>query len=323
MNKIELEQEKNTKFAEEHGITQEEMDAIFQEIYEEMPSDMNEGVKTLRSLRKTRGSLKRLVQSGYRMDGFVLMRFRTNNYNNFAWNEVDKYVKEHGLDAAIKKGMAKGEGKYLHTKGFNKGKVIDKDYATANAVGIFQEGDEVVPREIGIGSYAMDKVLPVCKEAKFTLKTGNNASKIIKGTKIQYFNNAVVTDETDAFDDDTVDVYLNYVKEFFGNIIFESSADLLTYLESKNFDKNVFGVIAGECLSIGIKKNLNSNIPVTFEIGEDDAEVWFTPTELAGLNISEGVYGYLFVSAYKKKDGEINYHIGGFLPVSEEDEVEI
>ena len=321
MNKIELEQEKNTKFAEEHGITQEEMDAIFKEIYEEMPSNMNENTKTLRSLRKTRGSLKRLVQSGYRMDGFLLMRFRTNSYNNFAWNEVDKYVKENGLDSAIKKGMAKGEGEYLHTKGFNKGKVIDKDYATANAVGIFQEGDKVVPREIGIGSYAMKNVVPICKEAKFTLKGGNNASKIIKGTKIQYFNNAIVTDETDAFDEDTIDVYLDYVKQFFGDIIFESSADLLQYLESKNFDKNAFGVIEGECIYIKSNDDPTKNIAVNFEIGEIDADVWFTPTELEGLNIYDGAYGYLFVIAYKKKDGEISYHVGGFLPISEEVEL--
>jgi len=320
MNKIEREQEKNTKFAEEHGISQEEMDSIFNEIYEKMPSDMDDATKTLRSLRKTRGSLKRLVQSGYRMDGFLLMRFRTNSYNNYAWNQVNNFVKEHGLEAAIKKGMAKGEGEYLHTEGFNKGKVIDKNYATANAIGIFQDGDKVVPREISIGSYAMKKVVPICKEAKFTLKEGN-ASKIIKGSKIQYFNNAIVTDDTDAFDDDTIDVYLNYVRQFFGDIIFESSADLLQYLESKNFDRNVFGVIEGECIDIRTNDDPTKNVVVNFEIGEDDADVWFTPTELAGLNIYDGAYGYLFVNAYKKKDGEINYHVGGFLPISEEVEL--
>lgn len=320
MNKIELEQEKNAKFAEENNISQEEMDTIFKEIYEKMPSDMNEATKTLRSLRKTRGSLKRLVQSGYRMDGFILMRFRTNSYNNYAWNQVDKYVKEHGLEEAIKKGMAKGEGEYLHTKGFNKGKVIDKNYATANAIGIFQDGDKVVPREIGIGTYAMNKVLPVCKEARFTLKEGN-ASKIVQGTKVQYFNNAVVTDDTDAFDDETIDVYLDYVRQFFGDIIFESSADLLQYFESKNFDKNTFGVIEGECIDIGTSDDPNKNVVVNFEIGDDDADIWFTPIELAGLNIYDGAYGYLFVSAYKKKDGEINYHVGGFLPISEEVEL--
>lgn len=318
MNKIELEQQKNAKFAEENGIEQEELDAIFKEIYEGMPSDMNENTKTLRSLRKTRGSLKRLVQSGYRMDGFLLMKFKANRYARYAFNQVKKFVEQHGEQEAIKKGYINKEGKYLHIKGYNKGKIIDENYATANAVGIFQEDDKVVPREIKIYNDTIHKnVVPVCKETKFTLKEGN-ASKVVKGTKAQTFKNAIVTDDTDAFDDDTIDVYLNYVKQFFGDIIFDSFADLLIYLESKNFDPNVFGVIEGECVDIRTNSDPTQDVVVNFEVGEEDINVWYTPIELAGLNIYDGAYGYVFVNAYKSKEGQISYHVGGFLPISEE-----
>jgi hypothetical protein len=130
----------------------------------------------------------------------------------------------------------------------------------------------------------------------------------------------MITDDTDTFDEDTVEIYLGYVKKFFGDIIFESAAELLDYLESKNFNKNVFGVIAGECIYIKTNDNPDSNVLVNFEIGEIDADIWLTPSELAGLNIYDGAYGFLFVNAYKKGDGSINFHVGGFLPVSEESE---
>ena len=319
MNRIEVEKQKNIDFAEAHGISEVEMNNIFNEMYDEMPEDLDEGKKTIRSLRKTRGALKRLVQSGDRIDGMLLMRFPNQEYNLYAWNQVDQVVQKEGLDAAIKKGMANKAGEYLHTKGFNKGQPIDKTAIYGNAVGLFETKNGVVPREISIGSYAIDSVIPICKDAKFVLKENNKKqSTIVENSNIFYYKNSTVTEDIKAFDDDAVDIYLGYIKEFFGDTIFDDEASMLQYFKSRNYDRGAFAVIEGCCLDIRVPQDPTRDASIQLDVDGTDVDVWVHAKELEGLNIYDGAYGYLFLNAYKKNTGEVAYRLGGFLPISED-----
>lgn len=319
MNKIEIEKQKNIEFAEQHGISEIEMDKIYQDIYKDMPADLDDDKKTIRSLRKTRGSLKRLVQDGNRLDGFIFMRFPNQEYNLYAWNQVQKFIDENGLEKAIARGMAKDKDTYLHTEGFNKGKPIDKKQIYGNAVGIFQIGEEVKPREISIGSFVINNVLPVCKEAKIAIKEAQKDSAIVSGTKVQYFKNATVTSEEEDFSKEDADVYLDYLQQFYGDIIFKDFVSALSYIDSEN-DKKKFAVVKATCLEIIPSEDPKRDIHIKFEFegeDDDDIDVWVHPTEYQGLNIYEGAVGYLFFNAIKRKDGTHKYHCGGFLPTEE------
>lgn len=318
MSSIDTEKQKNQEFAEKHGIEESEMDKIYKEIFESMPEDMDENKKIIRSLRKTRGSLRRLVQSGQRMDGFVIMRFPDQEYNLFAWNQVDRYVKENGLEDAIKKGMANEQGEYLHTQGFSKGEVIDKKAIYGSAIGIFQTDKGIAPRDISIGSYAMNKVLPICKESKFTFKEGKKAGQLIKNANILYFNGATVLEEVDAYDEEAVKIYLGYVEQFFGDIIFDTMIDGLEYLKSKNYEKTAFVGVRATCMDIFPNEDPTRDISINFETEDDDFIVWVHPTAFAGLNITDGIDGILFMNVTPRKDGTLRYNCGGFLPIEDD-----
>lgn len=318
MSSIDTEKQKNQEFAEKHGINESEMERIYQEIFEGMPEDMDENKKIIRSLRKTRGSLRRLVQSGQRMDGFIIMRFPDQEYNLYAWNQVDRYVKENGLENAIKKGMANEQGEYIHTQGFSKGEVIDKKAIYGSAVGIFQTDEGIVARDVSIGSYAMDKVLPVCKESKFTFKEGKKSGQLVKNANVLYFNGATVLEDVDAYDEDAVKIYLGYVEQFFGDIIFDSMIDGLKYLESKKYDKNAFIGVRATCMDIFPNEDPTRDISINFETEDDDFIVWVHPTSFAGLNITDGIDGILFMNVTPRRDGTLRYNCGGFLPIEDD-----
>ena len=317
MNRIESEKQKNIDFANTHGISEVEMENIFQSIYNKMPTDLDEDKKIIRSLRKTRASLKRLVQSGNRFDGFVFMRLPNQEYNLYAWNKVQKFIDENSLEKAIAQGMAKDENTYLHTEGYNKGKPINKKDIYGKAVGIFQVGEKVTPYEISIGSYAMDKVLPICKDTTISLKEGKKDSQISPQTKIQYFNGATETERLQEFKEEKAEEYLDYIKDCFGDIIFESFSDALDYLELKNFDKNAFVGVRAICLETSVPDDPERDIPISFEFLSDDADItiYVHPIEFAGLNIEDGLEGYLFFNAIKRNDNTNKYHCGGFLPI--------
>ena len=113
---VESERAKNAKFAEENGISQEEMDDVYQEIFENLPEDLTGDNRIKRALRKTRGALKKKVNvQGVELDGFIIMRFRNNDFEANAWNKVDKYVTENDIETAKAKGFVNEKGEYIHS----------------------------------------------------------------------------------------------------------------------------------------------------------------------------------------------------------------
>lgn len=318
MTRIEKEKSKNEKFAEEHNISNAEMNEIYEEIFEQLPADMDEDKKTIRALRKTRGTLRRRAQIKYE-DAFVLFRFRNQNYNLYAWNKVDEYVKENGLEKAQEVGMVDAEGNYLHTSGFNVGEKIDKSAIFGSAIGIFQDADNnTIPKWISIGQYNIKNKLPLCREIQISVKEGKKPGPLFPDTNLVYFNSAKVTDTDPICSPDELNTYESIIQDLFGDIIFNDVAELKDYCSDRISDRQHFAGIHAICTGINAR-DLDSNIPIDFEIGDDiddieELTIWAEPDVFKGLSIEEGVAGILFVSGYLDNNDNIGFNIGGFLP---------
>lgn len=320
MTVVEKEKIKNEEFAQANDISSNEMEEIYNKIFEELPDDLDEDKKVIRALRKTRGALRKQIQSGGNWEeGFIFMRFPNQEYNIYAWNQVDEYVKENGLDKAKEVGKVNAEGEYLHTAGFNKGEKIDKDAIIGNAIGLFtDDNSNVVAKWLRIGRYNIKDKIPLCQELNINVKEGTKPGPLFSNNKLMYYNGSRKMDST--FEPSSPDVMRHYegiFKDLFGDIVFSDYADLESYLSDNISDKNNFACIHGICTQISPRSEVTDNIPVEFEFEDAVLLLWVKPYIFEGLAIEEGVAGILMVNAYQKDDG-IGLNVGGFLQYEEE-----
>lgn len=319
MTRIEKEKIKNKEFAEANDISNEEMEEIYNEIFAEMPDDMDEDKKIIRALRKTRGTLRKQIQSsGVWKEGFIFMRFPNQEYNLYAWNQVDNYIKENGIDKAKEVGMVNAEGEYLHTKGFSKGEKIDKDAIFGSAIGLFEDDEnQVRAKWISIGQYNVKDKIPLCQELNMNIKEGDKSGPLFPKEKLVYYNGSRKMDVNPVCTPDEIRNYENVFKNLFGEIIFSDYADLEAYCENNISDRRNFACIHSICTQITTQKDTNSRIPIEFEFEDSEATLWVDPYIFEGLVIEEGVAGILMVNAYQKDDG-IGFNVCGFLQYEED-----
>lgn len=106
---------------------------------------------------------------------------------------------------------------------------------------------------------------------------------------------------------------------------FEDFIDICT-TQIDNHEKIIYAGINATCSSINpIDENPESDVYCNFEIYDDEnGEIDFISTyvpfeRFRNMALIEGTSGILFVTDmyYGKDDGEIKYHLGGFLPVEQ------
>ena len=318
MSSIEKEKSKTEKFAQANDISQDEIEATYQKIFAELPEDMDEDKRTIRALRKTRGTLNRQVQSGNYQDGFILFRFRNQDYNLYAWNQVDKFIKDNGIEKARELKKVDGEGNYLHTQGFNVGKKIDKEAIFGSAIGVLKDDKEnLVPKWISIGQYNIKDTIPLCQEISINIKPGNKPGPLFPTENLVYLNGVRLADNNELYTYDEMETYETIIKDLFGDIIFDDYSELKDYCKDHH-DKNNFACVHAICTNIGTQNDTSQNIPVTFEIDDDIVTLWVRPEVFEGLFIQETWAGILLVSAYETEDDDgnpdIGFNVGGFIP---------
>lgn len=319
MNVIEKEKSMNQKFAEKNGISEDKMETIYEEIFESLPDEMDEDTKTVRALRKVRGTLRRRIQAGKDVDGVIFFRFRNQDYNLFAWNKVDEFVKENGLEKAQELGKADADGNYLHTTGFSAGEIINRDAVYGSAIGVLEdENGKVTSRWISIGQMSIKQKIPLCQELVINVKEGNKPGPILEENLV-YYNDCTVVEDDPVCDEDSLNNYKNIIKKMFGDIIFNDFAELRDYCDEHLSDKYHFAGTEAICTNIGVQQDTTSNIPVEFEMGEETVmTLWIKPEVFEGLPIEEGLAGILLVNGYpiNKDDGttDIGFNVGGFIP---------
>ncbi len=318
---VETEQAKNEKFAQDNGISSEEMEEVYQEIFENLPEDLTGDTRVKRALRKTRGALKKKANTqGTVLDGFIFMRFRDNDFERNAWNKVDKFVSENGIDEAKTKGFVDDEGNYLHsglTTSFSNqhGKVIDKDNVRGSAIAIVtNESGENELRWLNIGKFNVFDKIPLCREVQVIIKEGNQPGPMFKHNA--YFLNGVKLTQGNAFySDEEFQAYADLIEKLCGDITYYTKEEIDAYAQSNINNRNNF--IAVPISSVSRLGNAidNGSVPIEIELDDDQITVWADKNIFKDLTIEEGIQGIAMLNTYVNKEGIPGYRIGGFLPL--------
>lgn len=318
---VESEKEKNTKFAQENNISEEEMEQVYQEIFENLPDDITGDNRVKRALRKTRGALKRKANiQGTVLDGFIFMRFRDNDFERNAWDKVDKYVSEHGIDEAREKGFVNEKDEYIHsalTTNFSnqKGRVIDKDNVRGSAAAIVTNDKGVNElRWLNIGKFNVYDNIPLCREVQLIIKEGNQKGPLFDG--VAYFLNGVKLTQANAYySDEEFQAYGNLIEELCGDITYYTKDEIDDFAKSKGSDRNNFIAVPVSSVSRIGNKIDNGSVPIEFELDDDQITVWADKNIFKDLTIEEGIQGIAMLNTYVNKEGVPGYRIGGFLPL--------
>ena len=323
INNADAERQKTLKFAEDNDISTEEVEQIYEKIYDELPDDLSESAKELRALRKTRGSLRRIANSSANyIDGFIFMRFRDNDFNVNAWNKVDKYVKENGIDKAKEQGLVNDEGEYVftsYTTNFSDqmGKVIDKKDARGNAIGIFKGEDGIDTRFISIGKFSVWDEIPLCREIAINVKEATTPGRLFP-KKHQYFLNGVrFTTMSHYYSAEDFQAYANMIEDECGDIFFSMESDIADFAHNNSDDKFNFVAAFGTVNRIGMPLD-NGSVPIELELDDGLITVWADKNIFKDLIVEEGILGLAFLNTYIKNDDTVGYRIGGFLPLADD-----
>ena len=326
INNAESEREKNIKFAEEHGISQEEMDEVYQEIFKQLPEELTGDKREARALRKARNSLKKKVNvAGKLLDGFILMRYRNNDFDANAWAKVDKYVNEHGIEDATAKGMINGDGEYLHsslTTSFTNqhGKVIDKDNVRGTAIAIVVQEDDngnayQELRWLNIGKFNVKDKIPLCREVKLVVKEGNQAGPLFPDKNAYFLNGVRIVDSNAYYSDEDFQAYANLIEELCGDIAYYTKEEIDAYAANNNTNRNNYIAVPVESVSRLGNVTDNGSVPIDFELEDDQITAWADEYIFKDLTIEEGIQGILMLNVYVKNDNTAGYRVGGFIPL--------
>ena len=321
INNAEAERKKTLKFAEDNGISTDEVDAVYEKIYAELPDDLSDNAKELRALRKTRGSLKRIANSSANyIDGFIFMRFRDTNYNEYAWQLVNEYVDTHGIDEAKEKGMVDGKGDYVHTSYTTQfsdqfGKRIDRKDARGSAVGIFQGENGMEGRFISIGKFQVWESIPLCREVAVNVKEADKPGKLFTDRNQFFLNGVRATSASHYYTAEDFQAYADMIEDACGDIFFSSKDDIDDYA-SNNTDKFNFVAAYGVASRIGTPLD-DGTIPVEIELDDEVITTWASKNIFKDLTIEEGIVGLAFINT-SLGDEKVYYRLGGFLPLADE-----
>lgn len=319
---VESERAKNAKFAEENGISQEEMDDVYQEIFENLPEDLTGDNRIKRALRKTRGALKKKVNvQGVELDGFIIMRFRNNDFEANAWNKVDKYVTENDIETAKAKGFVNEKGEYIHsslTTSFSNqhGKVIDKDNVRGSAIAIVTNKDnENELRWLNIGKFNVFDKIPLCREVQLIIKEGNQAGPLFPDRNAYFLNGVKLTQANAYYSDEEFQAYGNLIEKLCGDIVYYTKEEIDEYAQANTNNRNNY--IAVPVSSVSRLGNAidNGSVPIEFELDDDQITVWADKDIFRDMTIEEGIQGIAMLNTYVNSEGNAGYRIGGFLPL--------
>lgn len=319
---VESEKAKNDKFASDNGITQEEMDEVYQEIFENLPDNVTGDNRIKRALRKTRGALKKKINvQGVELDGFIVMRFRNNDFERNAWNKVDKFVQDKGIDEAKAKGFVNANGDYIHsslTTSFSnqQGKVIDKDNVRGSAIAIVTNKDNKNElRWLNIGKFNVFEKIPLCREVQLIVKEGNQAGPLYPDRNAYFLNGVKLTQGNAYYSDEEFQAYANLIEKLCGDIAYYTKEEIDEYAKQNTNNRNNF--IAVPVSSVSKLGNAidNGSVPIEFELDDAQITAWADRDIFRDLTIEEGIQGIAMLNTYVNSEGNAGYRIGGFIPL--------
>lgn len=321
----------------------DENQSIPEEISEIIDKNAKEETER-RSLIRARSSFKRKAVKNQQIKkngipAFILMRFRDNDFENNAIRRIDEFIEENGEEEAIRHQYIDNEGNYLHSQFTSSspnqyGKKIDKGKVKGAAVGFFETEKDDGTKEYDAryirSDYMHTTEVPICQSCVASVKEGNNASALFSNKNTYWINGAIADNDNPIVSLDFANYIIGLCNKFLdSNRFVDTYNDFISICESQidNREKISYAGVNATCSSINPLdiENPESDVVCEFEIYDDDnGEIHsigiYTPFErFRNMALIEGASGILFVSGmYYNKDGEIKYHLGGFLPISGE-----
>lgn len=276
---------------------------------------------------------KQIKKNG--IPAFILMRFRDNDFENRAAKKIDEYIAEKGEEEAIKLQYIDNDGNYLHCNITNSspdqyGQKIDKDKVKGSAIGFFEiEKDGVKQYDARfIRSNRIDKVeMPICQACTADITEGKYLSTFFEDKNTYWINGAIADSNNPIVSLSFANNIMSLCDKFLKSDNFvETYQDFInvctTQIESHN--KNIYAGVNATCSAIIPGQDSDANILCEFEIYDDENEeinsiaIYVPPERFVNMALIEGTSGILFVTdMYFNKDGEIGYHLGGFLPIEQ------
>lgn len=323
INNVESEKARNKKFAEENNISPEEMEKIYDEIYEKLPESLTGDKRILRALRKTRGTLRQKANAtGEEIDGFILMRFRDNDFDPNAWKKVDEFIANNSLEDAIAKKMVNDEGQYLHTSfttSFSNqhGKVIDKKNARGYAIAIISTEKGTELRWLSIGKFNVWDKIPLCREVTLIVKEGNQAGPLFTDKNVLFLNGTKLSSENAYYSEDDFQGYADLIEDLCGDIAYYTQSEIDAFAQENSSNKwNYIAVPVISVIRIGAPLD-DGTVPIEFEVDDGQITGWASKNVFKGLTIEEGIQGILMLNTYLNKEGQPGYRVGGFIPLDD------
>ncbi len=315
MTMLERQKEKTMKLAVEKGISEEQLNRMYQEKIQSFPDTVSETQKALRAFKLVRGELNSDRKEYDTLKGMLLCRFRDNTYNKYMYDKVQEYIDKNGLEAAQDAQMVNTNGDYLFTTGFNKGEVIDPKNIRGSAVGIFQNEDgEPEARFVKIGKFQIDKKIPLGSEIEMKYTEAKSTAPNFNH-KDCFYNGAIPLVENQLYTVEELESYSKMIEELVYGKVFENYDDMIEYAENITDDKN--NIIGVWCDVLEVGDKTSGNVSMLLEFEGACVKYWCDKNIYNGLTVPAGGSGIVLLNAYKGKDG-VGFNIIGFLPYDDE-----
>ncbi len=304
-------------------------------------------LRVARAIRAGQGSFRRFIRNlRNAKTGFLICRHRDVGFDQSQINRAEKYKDDNGMPKAIADGYMDEDGHHLYTFGPNKGQPVPKPESYTRITGYVTTEDDKGNkfhdlRCFSVGENAIHKTIPMCEHAKISYGAGTKAAKDYPYTEeplLFYNDGGVINDQAGPYDEDELTDILLTWNELFENLHFCSTYKDLTMfqvehyydLEAKNKEEMfTFCTIPAMCAEIYIDPDYEDksyqDYMVTITMLESNGDMhdltcWVSRDAMQGLHIEEGLQGIAVMQAYKTKtdDNWVRWHLGGFLPVSDD-----
>lgn len=340
----------NEVFAAKHDLSIDQINAAAEEEFEKLnPEDFeSDDARWGRALRRARGGF-RVIASKMKnsQDGMIVCRFRDADFDRSQYNRAKRVEALEGREAAIQQGLMNKDGQPIYKYGNNIGKVITEPSAYGGAAGYFIEynhGEKIItPRYVNIGQKYIENNIPICQIGRIS---ANDAKKIQTGFPYSkevgvWYNASTLDPEHQApYNAEEVMEILSDWNEAFGTDIpaITTQIDLADFgREHCHITKNDgheydFCYLPGRIVQIVVPQTQYDDIRVVIEFLdsntlEDRVINTFIPRgAFQGLFLQEDLLGICVLQSYdfanNKEDTQHKWHLGGFLPVNSDVEVE-
>lgn len=339
----------NDVFAAKHDLSIEQINAAAQEEFDKLnPDDFaSDDARWGRALRRARGGF-RIIAAKMKdsKDGMIVCRFRDYDFDRGQYNRAKRIEANEGLEEAIKQKVMNKDGQPIYKYGENIGKVIAKPTATGGAAAYFIDYDHgeriITPRYINIGKDQVENNIPICQLGRIS---ANDAKKIQPDFPYSkevgmWYNASTLDPEHQApYSADEIMQILSDWNTAFGTDIpaITTEADLTDFGRDNccikgNDHRYDFCYLPGRIVQIVVPQTPYDDIRVVIEFLDyntlqDRIINTFIPQgAFQGLFLQEDLLGICVLQSYDFKGNEENtlhrWHLGGFLPVQSDVEVE-